>query len=160
MNDFTPSPEATIPASPPRLLIPRLGPLYDLLTPLSWPLIRCATGLILAVHGWGKISKGPDVVAPVFERLGFEPALAVVYLLIFVEFFGGISLALGLFTRFFAAAITIEMAVIFFTQYLPNGFSWLNKGYEFVLLWGLVSLAIWLRGGGPYSVDRRLGVEL
>ena len=50
-----------------------------------------------------------------FERLGFEPALAVVYLLIFVEFFGGISLALGLFTRFFAAAITIEMAVIFFT---------------------------------------------
>ena len=160
MNDFTPSPEATIPASPPRLLSPRLGPLYDLLTPLSWPLIRCATGLILAVHGWGKISKGPEVVAPVFERLGFEPALAVVYLLIFVEFFGGISLALGLFTRFFAAAITIEMAVIFFTQYLPNGFSWLNKGYEFVLLWGLVSLAIWLRGGGPYSVDRRLGVEL
>ena len=160
MNDFTPSPEAAIPASPPRLLIPRLAPLYDLLTPLSWPLIRCATGLILAVHGWGKISKGPEVVAPVFERLGFEPALAVVYLLIFVEFFGGISLALGLFTRFFAAAITIEMAVIFFTQYLPNGFSWLNKGYEFVLLWGLVSLAIWLRGGGPYSVDRRLGVEL
>ena len=160
MNDFTPSPEAAIPASPPRLLIPRLAPFYDLLTPLSWPLIRCATGLILAVHGWGKISKGPEVVAPVFERLGFEPALAVVYLLIFVEFFGGISLALGLFTRFFAAAITIEMAVIFFTQYLPNGFSWLNKGYEFVLLWGLVSLAIWLRGGGPYSLDRRLGVEL
>lgn len=160
MNDFNPSPEPAIPASPPRLLIPRLEPLYDLLAPLSWPLIRCATGLILAVHGWGKISKGPDVVAPVFERLGFEPALAVVYLLIFVEFFGGISLALGLFTRFFAAAITIEMAVIFFTQYLPNGFSWLNKGYEFVLLWGLVSLAIWLRGGGPYSLDRRLGVEL
>ena len=160
MNDFTPSPEATITASPPRFLIPRLAPLYDLLTPLSWPLIRCATGLILAVHGWGKISKGPEVVVPVFEKLGFEPALAVVYLLIFVEFFGGISLALGLFTRFFAAAITIEMAVIFFTQYLPNGFSWLNKGYEFVLLWGLVSLAIWLRGGGPYSLDRRLGVEL
>jgi putative oxidoreductase len=160
MNDFSPSPEPAIPAPPPRLLIPRLAPLYDLLTPLSWPLIRCATGLILAVHGWGKISKGPEVVAPVFAKLGFEPALAVVYLLIFVEFFGGISLALGLFTRFFAAAITIEMAVIFFTQYLPNGFSWLNKGYEFVLLWGLVSLAIWLRGGGPYSLDRRLGVEL
>jgi putative oxidoreductase len=114
----------------------------------------------LAVHGWGKIAKGPEVVAPVFEKLGFEPALAVVYLLIFIEFFGGISLALGLFTRFFAAAITIEMAVIFFTRYLPNGFSWLNKGYEFVLLWGLVSLAIWWRGGGPYSLDRRLGVEL
>jgi len=160
MNDPTSSFEAPPPAPPPRLLFPRLAPLYDALTPLSWPLIRCATGLILAVHGWGKISKGPAVVAPVFAKLGFEPALAVVYLLIFVEFFGGISLALGLFTRFFAAAITIEMAVIFFTQYLPNGFSWLNKGYEFVLLWGLVSLAIWWRGGGPYSLDRRIGVEL
>ena len=160
MNDPTSSCEAPPPAPPPRLWFPRLAPLYDALTPLSWPLIRCATGLILAVHGWGKISKGPEVVAPVFAKLGFEPALAVVYLLIFVEFFGGISLALGLFTRFFAAAITIEMAVIFFTQYLPNGFSWLNKGYEFVLLWGLVSLAIWWRGGGPYSLDRRIGVEL
>jgi putative oxidoreductase len=160
MSDTHPTDDQSTHHQPIRRLFPRLDPLYALLTPLSWPLIRCATGLILAVHGWGKIVKGPEVVAPVFEKLGFEPALAVVYLLIFVEFVGGISLALGLFTRFFAAAITIEMAVIFFTQYLPNGFSWLNKGYEFVLLWGLVSLAIWWRGGGPYSLDRRLGVEL
>jgi putative oxidoreductase len=160
MTDTQPTDEHSMAHKPIRRLFPRLDPIYDLLTPLSWPLIRCATGLILAVHGWGKIVKGPEVVAPVFEKLGFEPALAVVYLLIFVEFVGGISLALGLLTRFFAAAITIEMAVIFFTQYLPNGFSWLNKGYEFVLLWGLVSMAIWWRGGGPYSLDRRLGVEL
>ncbi len=35
----------------PKLLLPFLKPLYDILTPLSWPLVRCATGLILAVHG-------------------------------------------------------------------------------------------------------------
>jgi hypothetical protein len=29
-----------------------------------------------------------------------------------------------------------------------------------VLLWGLVALAIWWRGGGPYSLDRKLGWEL
>jgi hypothetical protein len=29
-----------------------------------------------------------------------------------------------------------------------------------VLLWGLVTLAIALRGGGPYSLDRKLGREL
>ena len=144
----------------PRLLLPFLKPLYDTLTPLSWPLIRCAAGLILAVHGWGKISRGPEVMAPIFSKLGFEPALLVVYLLILVEFFGGIAIALGLFTRFFAAAVTIEMAVIVITQYWPNGFSWLNRGYEFVLLWGLVSLAICWRGGGPYSLDRKLGWEL
>ena len=26
--------------------------------------------------------------------------------------------------------------------------------------WGLIAMAIWRRGGGPYSVDRKIGVEL
>jgi putative oxidoreductase len=99
-------------------------------------------------------------MAPVFEKLGYQHPLLVVYVLILIEFFGGMAIAAGLFTRFFAAAVTIEMAVIMFAHYLPNGFSWLNRGYEFVLLWGLVTLAIWWRGGGPYSLDRMLGREL
>lgn len=144
----------------PRLLLPALKPLYEVLTPLSWPLVRCATGLILAVHGWGKIARGPEAMAPVFEKLGYQHPLLVVYVLIAIEFFGGLAIAAGLFTRFFAAAVTIEMAVIMFAHYLPNGFSWLNRGYEFVLLWGLVALAVWWRGGGPYSLDHKLGREL
>jgi len=116
--------------------------------------------LILAVHGWGKISRGAEAMAPTFAKLGYEHPIALVYLLILVEFFGGLAIAAGLFTRFFAAAVTIEMAVITFVHYLPNGFSWLNRGYEFTLLWGVVALAIWIRGGGPYSLDRRIGVEL
>jgi putative oxidoreductase len=144
----------------PRLLLPGLRPLYDGLTPLSWLLVRCAAGIILAVHGWGKIARGPEAMAPVFEKLGYQHPLLVVYVLILIEFFGGMAIAAGRFTRFFAAAVTIEMAVIMFAHYLPNGFSWLNRGYEFVLLWGLVTLAIWWRGGGPYSLDRMLGREL
>ena len=46
------------------------------------------------------------------------------------------------------------------TIYLPNGFAWINRGYEFVLMWGLICFAIALRGGGPYSLDRRIGIEL
>ena len=80
--------------------------------------------------------------------------------LIFIEFAGGICIAAGLFTRFFAAAIAIEMGYLTFYYYWGNGFSWLNRGYEYVLLWGLVMLAIALRGGGPYSLDRRIGREL
>lgn len=144
----------------PRLLIPALRPLYAFLEPLSWPLVRCAAGLILAVHGWGKIARGAEAMAPAFVKMGYEHPVALVYLLILVEFFGGIAIAAGLFTRFFAAAVTIEMAVITFVHYLPNGFSWLNRGYEFTLMWGLVSLAILVRGGGPWSLDRRMGVEL
>ncbi len=44
--------------------------------------------------------------------------------------------------------------------YWDHGFSWLKAGYEYPLLWGIVALAIALRGGGPYSVDRKIGREL
>ena len=44
--------------------------------------------------------------------------------------------------------------------YIPNGYSVLNRGYEYVLMWGIVLLAIALRGGGRYSLDRRIGVQL
>jgi len=144
----------------PRLLFPALRPLYAFLEPLSWPLVRCACGLILAVHGWGKISRGAEAMVPGFVKMGYEHPVALIYLLIFVEFFGGICIALGLFTRFFAAAIAIEMGYLTFYHYWGHGFSWLNRGYEYTLLWGLVALAILLRGGGPYSLDRRIGVEL
>jgi putative oxidoreductase len=144
----------------PRLLFPALRPFYDALIPLSWPLLRCAVGLVLAVHGWGKIARGAEAMAPTFAKMGYSNPELVVWVLILVEFVGGIAIALGLFTRFFAAAVTIEMAVIMFAHYLPNGFSWLNRGYEYVLLWGLAAMAIWWRGGGPYSLDRKIGVEL
>jgi putative oxidoreductase len=44
--------------------------------------------------------------------------------------------------------------------YWGNGFFWTTRGYEYVLMWGLVAFAIALRGGGPYSLDRKLGKEL
>jgi putative oxidoreductase len=146
--------------SRPRLLFPALRPLYVFLEQISWPVVRCGCGLILAVHGWGKISRGAEAMAPAFAKMGYGHPIALIYLLILVEFFGGLAIAAGLFTRFFAAAVAIEMAVITFVHYLPNGFSWLNRGYEFTLLWGVVALAILLRGGGPWSLDRRIGVEL
>lgn len=151
----------TMEATPePRLLVPALKPFYARLEPLSWLLVRCAVGVPLAVHGWGKIARGADALAPVFVKMGYANPVLLIWFLAFVEFIGGIAIVAGLFTRFFAAMVTIEMAVILFAHYLPNGFSWLNRGYEYVLLWGLVAMAIWWRGGGPYSLDRRIGVEL
>ena len=58
-----------------------------------------------------------------------------------------------------SSAVAIEMFVIF-CIYWHTGFSWLARGYEYVLLWGLVAFAIALRGGGPYSLDRKIGVQL
>src|SRR5207244_12806021 len=91
---------------PPRLLFPALGPLYVFLEPLSWLLIRCAAGLILAVHGWGKIARGAEAMAPTFAKMGYEHPIALIYFLILVEFVGRLVLAAGPVTRLLGAMVT------------------------------------------------------
>ena len=143
----------------PKLLLPQLKPFYDFAIPLSWPVIRIACGWNLAVHGWGKVTRGPGAYRQGLRRPGLRTGIAWVWGALAIEFVGGIALILGLFTRFWAAAAAIEMAIITML-YWKTGFSWLNRGYEYTLLWGFVCFAIALRGGGPYSVDRKIGKEL
>jgi putative oxidoreductase len=143
----------------PKLLLPRLKPFYDFAIPLAWPLIRIACGWNLVVHGWGKVTRGPGAYVKAFSEHGFDPAIPWIWLALAIEFAGGLALIFGLFTRFWAAAAAIELGIIS-ALYWSNGFAWLNRGYEYTMLWGLCCLAIALRGGGPYSVDRRLGTEL
>ena len=83
----------------------------------------------------GQIQLGPAKVAPAFAKMGLEPGVLFYWLTFLVEGLGGIGILLGLFTRFFAAAVAIEMLVIF-CIYWHTGFSWLNRGYEYALLWG------------------------
>jgi len=135
----------------PKLLLPFLKSFYDVVVPLAWPLARLACGFHLIIHGWGKVMRGGTVT-------GFPLWFGI--FLTFVEFGGGICITLGLFTRFFAAAVSIEMAYLTFVQYWQNGYGWRTDGYEYVLMWGMLSLAIALRGGGEYSFDRALGREL
>jgi putative oxidoreductase len=146
--------------SEPKLLLPVLRPFYDTVIPLSWLVIRVAVGWNLLIHGYPKFLNGPSEAAlKAYADLGFTPPLYWFWASGSIEFFGGIALILGLFTRFFAAAAAIEMLIITIT-YWGNGFGWMRRGYEYVLLWGLVCFAIALRGGGPYSLDRKLGREL
>ena len=143
----------------PRLLIPQLRGFYDRAEPLSWLLIRLTAGLMIIPHGWPKLMMGVQATAQMaLIKRGIQPAEPLAVALITLETLGGLCVALGLFTRFWAAAITIEMMVIVY-QYVPK-FGWTGPGYEYPLMWGLVMLAIALRGGGPYSLDRVIGKEL
>jgi len=144
----------------PKLLLPALQPFYDAVVPLSWLVVRVAVGWNLVVHGYPKLLNGSnDAILKAFADLGYTPPALWFWASGFIETFGGIALILGLFTRFFAAAAAIEMLFITVT-YSVNGFNWMRRGYEYVLLWGLLCFAIALRGGGPYSLDRKLGREL
>jgi putative oxidoreductase len=143
----------------PRLLFPGLRPFYDRVEPLSWLLIRITAGLMLIPHGWPKLMMGITATANMaLVKRGITPAEPLAVILITLETLGGLCIALGLFTRFWAAAVFIEMMVIAY-HHLPK-FGWTAPGYEYPLFWGLVMLAIALRGGGPYSLDRRVGKEL
>ena len=143
----------------PRLLFPALKPFYDRVEPLSWLLIRITAGLMLIPHGWPKLMMGITATANMaLVKRGITPAEPLAVILITLETLGGLCIALGLFTRFWAAAVFIEMMVIAY-HHLPK-FGWTAPGYEYPLFWGLVMLAIALRGGGPYSLDRRIGKEL
>jgi putative oxidoreductase len=143
----------------PKPIISGLKSFYDWAIPFSWVVVRFAVGWNLLIHGWQKIERGTAVYVKGFVAVGYEPAMLWIWSALFIEFVGGIAIIIGLFTRFFAAAAAIEMLLIMFI-YWKNGFAWTARGYEYVLLWGLVCAAIALRGGGPYSVDRKLGREL
>ena len=144
----------------PKPLLPFLQPFYETAVPLSWLVVRVAVGWNFLVHGYNKIMIGPtDAFLKGYADLGFTPPAFWFWASTTIETLAGISLILGLFTRFFAAAAAIELLIITITEW-SNGFGWLHRGYEYTLLWGLLCFAIALRGGGPYSLDRKLGREL
>ena len=146
-------------AGQPRLLVPQLQPFYRWAEPLSWALIRITAGLMLIPHGWPKLMMGITATANMaLVKRGITPAEPLAVALIAIETLGGLCIALGLFTRFWAAAATIEMCVIIY-HHLPK-FGWTNPGYEYPLFWAIVLLIVALRGGGAYSLDRKIGKEL
>ena len=142
-----------------KLLLPGLAGLYRHTVPLSWLVIRCAAGIILFVHGYQKI-RHIDAVTESMVKNGIGLPMLVAYVVTLAETVGALGVALGLFTRFCAAACAIDLAVITFAVLWPKGFGWSHGGYEFLLMWTLIMFAITLGGGGPYSLDRLIGREL
>jgi putative oxidoreductase len=144
-----------------KLVWPGLRGFYDSFFDVAYTLMRVAIGYILFMHGLAKFHAGAGAIAAnVMAKNGLEPSLGLAYAAMALETVGAACLVLGLFTRFFAAAIAIEMAIAFIFVHLPKGFPAGQGGFEYVLLIGIVLFVIAIRGGGPYSADRLLGKEL
>jgi putative oxidoreductase len=143
-----------------RLIAPGLRGFYDQTADIAFTLMRIVIGFIIFMHGWVKVKGGAAGVGAFMAKSGLEPGVAFAYAAMFLETVGAACIILGLFTRFFAAALAIEMALALIFVHLAKGFSASQGGYEYVLLLGIVFLAIAIRGGGPYSVDRVIGREL
>ena len=147
------------------LYFPFMAGYYEKYSDLGYPVIRFFTGLFLMPHGAQKLfglfgGGGLSGTAGFFGKIRLEPAMFLATLVAGIEFFGGPLLAIGLFTRLAGAAITIELLVAAFVVHLPNCFFWTKGGYEYPLLWALIAFGIFLRGGGNFSVDAKIGKEL
>jgi putative oxidoreductase len=142
-------------------MYPGLAGFYDSVLPLAETFVRIVVGVMFLMHVSGKLSSGPAAVAAgALAKNGIEPALFWAYVIIILELVGGICLIVGLFTRFFAAALAIEMLVALLFVHLPKGYAAAGGGYEYVLLIGAACFLFAIRGGGPYSIDRAIGKEL
>ena len=126
----------------------------------SFVFLRLGRGIIFFVHGIGKLfSIGPLAVgingtAGYFISLGIPAALFFAWIIALVETFGGLAILLGIFTRYAAALIAVEVIVAAVLVHLPNGFSVLNGGYEWPLILLMVAITLLFVGGG-----RKLSLE-
>lgn len=145
--------------SEPKLLFPGLAGFYATTEPIAYTITRVVFGWIMIMHGWPKWTRGAEAVGTAFaNNYGLPRWFAAIA--IFFEVIGGAALVLGVATRFFAAALAIELLIAMFAAHWAKGFSAGAGGYEYVLFLGIVCFMIAIRGGGPYSVDRKIGKEL
>jgi putative oxidoreductase len=143
-----------------KLVFPALAGLYESCAPYSYAIMRFATGAVLVPHGVNKILNTPIAkFAPNIAAKGLPFPEVLAYLTYFAESVAAVCLAIGLFTRIAAAIIGIEMIVIVILFQWQFGYFWTNRGYEFALLWALLCIAIFFKGGGRYSVDHLIGRE-
>ena len=140
--------------------IPALDRVYDRVQWLAYPLVRIVTGLFLVPHGAQKLfgfPGGGDATAAGFAPFGLGATSPLAYPVGAIEFFGGLCIAFGVFTRPAALAAAVPLAVAALVSHAPNGFFWTERGLEYPLMWAVLCVACVLRGSGPLSIDAARG---
>jgi len=120
------------------------------LQPFAQLVMRLVLGAILIAHGYHKVFGGFHHHMDFVGSLGLPRWMA--YLSTGTEFFGGIGIVLGLFTRFFSLAFVIEMGVAIWKVHFQNGLLG-QGGYEFPLSVATIAFALLCFGGGPWGLS-------
>lgn len=126
--------------------------------------LRVGLGLVFFPHGaqkalgWFGGSGLAGTIGYFQENMGIPLVFAL--LAIAAEFLGAIGLVVGLLTRVAAFGIACVMAVAVAMVHWQHGFfmNWsgqqAGEGFEFHLLALAIALALMIRGGGRFSLER------
>lgn len=114
--------------------------------------LRIGAGLLFMQHGAAKLFGmfGGNQVE-LISQMGLAGVL---------EFFGGLLIVLGLFTRPVAIILVIEMLWAYFQAHMPQGGAPIENGGELPLLFALIFAFFAAHGPGPTSVDRKMGWKI
>jgi len=127
-------------------------------------IMRVMLGIVFFPHGAQKLlgwfggSGFSGTMSFFTDKMGIPPVLA--FLAIMAESVGSVALITGFITRIAALGVGTNMVVAIFMVHLPNGFfmNWngnqKGEGFEFHLLVIALALALIIRGGGKWSIDR------
>lgn len=115
-------------------------------------ILRIITGFLFLWHGCQKLFNFP----PSPQGGGAAGLILVAGIL---EFFGGLLILLGLFTRWTAFILCGLMAVAYWMAHGTNGkgFLPLLNGGELAVLYCFVFLYFFFAGGGTWSLDNLIG---
>jgi putative oxidoreductase len=113
--------------------------------------MRIVLGVTMIAHGFPKVFGGMQGPIHFISSLGLPWWSA--YLSAYAEFFGGVLVIVGLFTRVAALALLIDMIVAILLVHLPHGLTG-EGGYQFPLSLAALSFALIFLGPGPIALDR------
>jgi len=112
-------------------------------------------GIVFAAHGAQKLFvTGIAGVTHMFHGAGIPlPHIAAIVVTL-VELGGGIALILGIFTRYAALLLAVDMAVAVGKVHLRNGFFLSKGGYEYALTLLAACVALALTGPGSFALAK------
>ncbi len=114
-------------------------------------LLRFMSGLLIITHGWPKLLGFADRASGFPDPFGMGSA-ASLSLTIFAEFFCGILVCLGLFTRIALLFLVLVMAVI--VLFIHGADPLPEKEYPLLLMVAYITL--YFTGPGRFSIDAAL----
>jgi putative oxidoreductase len=127
--------------------------------------LRLTLGAVMFPHGAQKVLGwfgGGGFKATLEGMTGMGLPAAIVVMVMIAEFLGPLGLIFGFLTRLSALGVISVMLGAIFTVHQQYGFfmNWMGRqageGFEYHLLAIGIAVALLVRGGGAFSIDRAL----